>query len=390
MPRFTPAVEKVFDWLVDGAPGCGDAVKVISKLLPDLREAGVPIDRFSAFVKSLHPAVFARSFQWEPGAAVVVREWLWADTRMPQYHASVVKKLYDEPVEVRCRLGQSEEVPYTDVNGIKALGFTDYVALPLKFMSGASNVTAYATKAPGGFSDEHVEALRQITRALSRVAETLVLMRNAVNLLNTYVGRDAGERILKGHIQRGDTESISCVIWFSDLRGFTSLSSERTPMEVINVLNQLFDCQVPAIEANGGQVLKFIGDGMLAIFPIDAKVSVGQAGDKALDATVQAYAALDALNVKRAAEGQPTLRFGVALHVGEVGYGNIGGANRLDFTAIGPAVNLASRLEGLTGKLEKRVLVSEALGKELSSRIEPVGEFELKGVAQKQKVFQPA
>lgn len=389
MGRFTPGAQKVFDWLVDGAPPCGDAVSVINKLLPDLREGGVAVDRFSAFVKSLHPHVFARSFLWEPAQAVRVREWTWADTLLPQYQATVVKKIFDSAIEVRVRLGAGERVDYLDVNALADQGYTDFVALPLTFMSGAINVTTYATRAPGGFGDDQVEALRHINRALSRVAETLVLMRNAVNLLNTYVGRDAGERILKGKIQRGDTESISCVIWFSDLRGFTSLSGERTPMEIIQVLNQLFDCQVPAIEANGGQVLKFIGDGMLAIFPVGEKVSAKAAGDRALEATVKAYAALDALNGKRAAEGQPTLRFGVALHVGEVGYGNIGGANRLDFTAIGTAVNVASRIEGLTGKLEKRVLVSEALAREVSAPVRLVGEFELKGVAQKQKVYEP-
>jgi adenylate cyclase len=385
----TPEVQRVFDWLVDGAPGCGDAVKVISKLLPDLVAAGVPVDRFTAAVKSLHPHVFARAFAWEPGQAVKVHEWTWADTARPEYAASVIKKLYDTPVEVRVQL-EREQTQYLDINALKAQGFTDYVALPLRFMSGVSNFTAYATRRVGGFSEADLDALRLVTRALSRVAETLVLMRNAVNLLNTYVGRDAGERILKGHIQRGETESIQCVIWFSDLRGFTSLSGERTPMEIITVLNQLFDCQVPAIEANGGQVLKFIGDGMLAIFPLDAQVTAKAAGDKAVDATVKAFAALEALNLKRAAEQQPTLRFGVALHVGEVAYGNIGGANRLDFTAIGTAVNVASRIEGLTGKLEKRVLVSEALVKELSAPARFAGEFELKGVAQKQKVFEPS
>lgn len=389
MSRFTPEVQKVFDWLVDGAPGCGDAVKVIAKLMPDLVAAGVPVDRFSAAVKSLHPHVFARAFGWEPGQAVKVLELSWADAARPEYASSVVKALYDAPVEVRVRLDR-EKTPYVDVGALAAKGITDFLALPLRFMSGATNYTAYATRRAGGFTDADLEALRHVTRALSRVAETLVLMRNAVNLLNTYVGRDAGERILKGHIQRGDTESIQCVIWFSDLRGFTSLSGERTPMEIITVLNQLFDCQVPAIEANGGQVLKFIGDGMLAIFPLDEKVTAKVAGDKALAATVQAYAALDALNQRRAAENQPTLRFGVSLHVGEVGYGNIGGANRLDFTAIGTAVNVASRIEGLTGKLEKRVLVSERLAQQLTSPTRSVGEFELKGVAQKQKVFEPA
>jgi adenylate cyclase len=390
MSRFSPGVEKAFDWLIDGAPGAKDAVAVVARLLPELRAGGIQVDRFNAFVRSLHPHVFARSFHWDPEHPVTVREWTWADTARDGYKQSVVKAIYDAPIEVRCRLHAGEKSNFVDINALFEQGYTDYLALPLKFMSGQTNPAAYATKAPGGFPEEQVEALRHVTRALSRVAETLVLMRNSVNLLNAYVGRGAGERILKGQIQVGEVESISCVIWFSDLRGFTSLSGERTPLEIISVLNQLFECQVPAIEANGGEVLKFIGDGMLAIFPIDAKQSAKAAGERAVEATKKAYEALDALNLKRTEQGQPSLRFGVSLHVGEVAYGNIGGANRLDFTAIGTAVNVASRIEGLTGKLEKRVLLSEALAKQLAVPTRSVGEFELKGVAQKQAVFELA
>lgn len=388
--QFRPGVRKVFDWLVDGAPGAGDPVAVISRMLPELVEAGVPIARFSATVRTLHPHVVARSFTWRPGAKVEVIERTWDQMHHPGFLASAVKKVFDDAAELRVRLHQGEQTPFSEVAALAGQGITDYLALPFKFMIGSTHFVSYATAQAGGFSDEDVESLRHVTRALTRVAETLALMRTAVNLLNTYVGREAGERILKGRITLGDTELIRCVIWFSDLRGFTSLSGERTPKEIIGVLNAVFDCQVSAIEANGGQVLKFIGDGMLAIFPLDEKVAAKAAGEKALDATRKAYAELDALNARRAAQGEGALRFGVALHVGEVGYGNIGGANRLDFTAIGPAVNLASRIEGLTGKLDKRVLVSAELAGVLDSPMRSVGEFELKGVAKPQAVFEPA
>ena len=202
-------------------------------------------------------------------------------------------------------------------------------------------------------------------------------------------GNDAGDRILKGHIQRGDTEMIRCVIWFSDLRGFTSMSGDRTPKEIIGILNEFFECQVPAIEREGGQVLKFIGDGLLAMFPVDATHDSKTAGEASVRATTAAFKALEQLNVLRRARGDSDLAFGVALHLGEVAYGNIGGASRLDFTAIGPAVNLASRIEGMTGKLGKPVLLSAALTKELTVPTRSVGSFELKGISEKAELFEP-
>jgi len=240
-----------------------------------------------------------------------------------------------------------------------------------------------------GFTDSHLAALAHVVRPLARVGETFALMRTAVNLLNTYVGNDAGDRILKGQLQRGDTQNIACVIWFSDLRGFTRLSGERTPTEIITVLNEFFDCQVPAIEKHGGQVLKFIGDGLLAIFPITDRRSVKDAGEAALAASREAMTALSTLNEVRAGRGEAPLAFGVALHVGDVAYGNIGGAGRLDFTAIGPAVNLASRIEGLTGKLGKPVLLSGALAQTLPRPGARLGAFELKGVTGHVDVYEP-
>lgn len=378
-------VQALFDWLVDGAPGAATPMDVLARMGPDLRAAGVPVDRLSAFVRTLHPHIVGRGFFWEPAGPVRVTEHPWSGLQTDEYKRSAPAKIQAEGCEVRVRLDR-EATTFSGLDGLSAQGFVDYLAAPMRFMGGTVHVMSYATKTPGGFTDAQVAALRHVTRPLSRVAETLALMRTAVNLLNTYVGRDAGDRILKGKIQRGDTESIRSVIWFSDLRGFTSLSGERTPTEIIAVLNQVFDCQVPHIEAHGGEVLKFMGDGMLAIFPIQA--SVAAAAEQAALAVREAFTALDALNESRRQPGEPPLRFGVALHVGDIAYGNIGGAGRLDFTAIGPAVNLASRIEGLTGKLDKRVLLSEALAQAAPFATRSVGRFDLKGVAGPQEVYE--
>jgi adenylate cyclase len=187
------------------------------------------------------------------------------------------------------------------------------------------------------------------------------------------------------------------VLWCSDLRGFTSLAGAVEPLALIRVLNDVFDCQVPAIERHGGEVLKFIGDGLLAIFPLDAKDGGDVRGDAdsharrrcddALEAASDAMGALSALNDRRAAEGQRAVRVGLALHVGDVAYGNIGGAGRLDFTCIGSAVNLASRLEGLTARLDRPVVASADFARLSTRPMQPAGRFDLKGVAESQAVF---
>ncbi|HEY4221296.1 MAG TPA: adenylate/guanylate cyclase domain-containing protein, partial [Myxococcota bacterium] len=202
---------------------------------------------------------------------------------------------------------------------------------------------------------------------------------------------DAGERILAGQIQRGDTHSMRAVIWFSDLRGFTSMSSALPPATIIATLNDVFDCQVPAIELRGGEVLKYMGDGMLAIFPIvdDSDAAVRARCDEAIAAAQEAFASLDALNGRRGGKSEAPVRFGIALHIGDIAYGNIGGANRLDFTCIGSAVNLAARLETLTAKLSKNLVVSEDIARHTTAPLDDLGLHELKGVPTPSRAFSP-
>jgi adenylate cyclase len=277
------------------------------------------------------------------------------------------------------------------LDGLVAEGFTDFYAGPLRFISGQVHANTFATRAPEGFTDEHIAAIDRLLRPLSRIAEIFALSRTAVNLLNTYVGHNAGERILSGQIQRGETTTIRAVIWFSDLRGFTSLTGILGANEIVHVLNELFDAQVPCIEKHGGEVLKFMGDGLLAIFPVSTdEASVRARCDAALDAARESFETLATINAKRAERQRGEIRFGLALHVGDIAYGNIGGSGRLDFTCIGPAVNVAARLESLTSKLGRTLVTSAEFARYSSKPLSSLGRFELKGVAGDAEVFEPA
>jgi adenylate cyclase len=383
-------LQATFDWLLDGVPGAKTPVDIVARLGPELVAAGIPIAWVEAFVRTLHPSVVGRSFGWGPGQAVQVREHSYAYMHSPDFLASPIARVFRTAEPLRARLLEGDRA-FAELPALRELaqqGYTDYFGAPLRFMNGEVHGIAFLTREQAGFTDEQLAGIAYVLRPLTRITEIFALARTAVNLLNTYVGRNAGERILAGHIQRGDTDIIRCVIWFSDLRGFTSMADSVAPGELIRTLNELFDCQVTAIELHGGEVLKYMGDGLLAIFPI--------AGDRARDACAaglaaadHAFASLVGLNQRRVADGDRALSFGLALHVGDVAYGNIGGAGRLDFTCIGPAVNLAARLEGLSGKTGRALLLSEDFASALAAPSELVGTFELKGLGTQQRVFAP-
>jgi len=208
-----------------------------------------------------------------------------------------------------------------------------------------------------------------------------------VTLLDTYVGHQSGERILAGRIRRGDSEMIRAVIWLSDLRGFTALTDRLAGPTVIAMLNRLFDCQIPPILERGGEVLKLIGDGLLAIFPVASKAAEADVCNQALEAAQDFRRRVAALKDPAGDGSVERLRFGLALHIGEILYGNIGGGNRLDFTSIGPAINLAARLEKVSAELGRSVVVSADYARHCQGRLVPLGDFVLKGFAQRTTAF---
>lgn len=376
-------LDTLFDWLVDGAPGAPTPMAAVERVSSDLVAFGIPVARTEAFVRTLHPHIAGRSFVWTPGKPVEVVERTYAYLNSPEF--------LDGPVGEVFRAGRAVRLRASDGGRAAELlgpgGFSDYFAGPLRFTSGQVHAITFATRAPSGFRHSDVAAFERVLRPLSRIAEIMALTRTAANLLSTYVGHGAGERILAGKILRGDTEALRAIIWFSDLRGFTQLSSQLEPRQIIEVLNELFDCQLPPIDTRGGEVLKFIGDGLLAILPLEADAA--KSCDAALQAADEAFQLLEQLNARKAQSGKSPIRFGLALHVGEVAYGNIGGSSRLDFTAIGPAVNLAARLEGLTGKLDQRLVVSAEFARLCSRPMETLGRFALKGVPGEQEAFAP-
>jgi adenylate cyclase len=270
---------------------------------------------------------------------------------------------------------------------MRAEGVTDYIALPLAHVDGSFHASSWTTKQPGGFTDEQLDALRALMPPLARLIEITRLRRTASILLDTYVGNRAGERILGGQIRRGHTDTMDAAIWLSDLRGFTALS-DRLPAEtVVDILNLYFDCQVSAIRTHGGEVLKFMGDGLLAVFPIDEYVGdVKKACAQVLEAARESRANVGALQYP-IGETIERFRFGVALHVGRILYGNIGGGDRLDFTCIGPAVNLAARLEKIAGRLHRTVVASSAFVDACPGDWADLGEFPIAGFSKAERVY---
>jgi adenylate cyclase len=379
-------VASVVDWLVDGARTVAAPQDVLADLCDRLVRCGLPLHRVAVFVRTLHPDIMGRRFLWRRGESVLVTEADYAMLETETYHRSPVRAVFASAQPIRLRI-EDPDCPqdYGIYEELRDEGVSDYLIQPLPFTSGEAHAISWTTTRPGGFQAFDLAALEAIRLPLARVAEIYGLRRTAINLLDTYVGRKTGERILQGRIRRGDIERIEAVILLTDLRGFTNLGDQLPGDRVLSLLNSYFDCLVPPIEEHGGEVLKFMGDGLLAIFAVtDDPAAACQA---ALAATAQARAALAAANAERS-DG-PALRQGMALHLGDVLYGNIGSAGRLDFTAIGPAVNLTARLETVARDLGRDLVVSAEFAAHCPGSLIPLGKIALRGFREPQEVFAP-
>jgi adenylate cyclase len=380
------ALQQVTDWLIDGARSATTPTLMMSEACERLVQAGLPLWRVGVFIRMLHPDVFGRGFFWRPGSEVMVTAADFDIRDSAEYRSSPLALLYDTEREVRFRLDDPASRGFPFFDEMRAEGVTDYIALPLWFV-GEMHASSWTTKQTSGFSDRQLDALRALAPPLARVIEIVSLSRKAATLLDTYVGNRAGERILGGQIRRGHTETMHAVIWLSDLRGFTALSDRLVPEMVVDILNRYFDCQVPAIRHHGGEVLKFMGDGLLAVFPIaEDEGNTAEVCRRVLQAARQSRASVEALSYDNG-ETVEHFRFGVALHVGRILFGNIGGGNRLDFTCIGPAVNLAARLEKIAGRLKRTVVASEQFAGICGGDWTDLGEFPIAGFARAERVY---
>ena len=380
-------LQKLTEWLIDGARTAPNPTRMMAETCERLVAAGLPLWRVGVFIRTLHPDIVGRNFIWRPGAEVTVGSANYDVLDSPGFLNSPLAIVFGEGREVRALLDGPDGNRFSLFDDLREEGVTDYIALPLVHIDGSFHASSWTTKQPGGFTDEQLIALRSLISPLARLIEITRLRRTASVLLDTYVGNRAGERILGGQIRRGHAETMHAAIWLSDLRGFTALS-DRLPAEtVVDILNQYFDCQVSPIRAHGGEVLKFMGDGLLAVFPIDEYVGdASKVCAEVLEAARESFANVEALQYP-IGDTIERFRFGVALHVGRILYGNIGGGNRLDFTCIGPAVNLAARLEKIAGRLHRTIVASQAFTDACPGGWTDLGEFPIAGFSKAERVY---
>ncbi len=357
----TGRIGQLADWLIDGARSSPDIRSTIAETCDRLRQAGISVSRFVLLFLQLHPNLAGSRFCWLEDGSIEQ-----ADARLGLFDDADFR---DNPMSVLLKTRQPIRRKLCDpdcpadfqlLQGLKAEGVTDYLVVPLMFSNGEVHGMTWSTNREGGFDDEDLEALEKIRAPFTRVFESYILRLNASNLLSAYVGHDIGHKILAGHVRRGDIEEISACVVFADLVGFTKLSNERPAAEVLDRLNTFYDCVVPPILERGGEVLKFMGDGILAIFPITAGESEAEASAcrLALEALRQAWG-----GGPGPAFGEERPPFRAAVHVGKVQYGNIGSLNRLDFTAIGPTVNLTARFLEAAKAMNGQTVVSEQVAR---------------------------
>jgi adenylate cyclase len=374
-------------WFVTEAYRIADTGQLIAAAGEQLVAAGIPLYRLAYFQLTLHPEFAGKAYTWRRGHGVEVSEATHGLMERSEYLDNPLPPVFEQRRTVRVRLEAAEpQAPI--LKQLKQDGATDYVALPLLFTTGHVDALSVVSDRPGGFSAVDLDRMFQLQFAFTRIVETHSLRDTATNLLDAYVGRAAGQRILAGEVKRGDGQTIEAVLWYCDLRGFTR-ASDRLPRDaIIGLLNDYFSIMGGAVTNAGGEILKFMGDGMLAMLPIASPAERSATAARATEAAVAAFRMIAALNLMRTTVDEPAVRFGLALHVGEVMFGNIGASARLDFTVIGPAVNHAARLEKLCGQLDRPIVVSQALAALLPERdVVLLGHHLLKDIDEPQPVY---
>lgn len=375
--------------LVRPPPGL-DCAGLVFLFCETLRSLGVPLERSRCVLFTLHPLFHARSFVWDAQIGSSTEVHSHGIQTLPDYAQSPVHAVREGGLpRVRRRL-EDPSVPadYDGLSGLRAKGITDYLCLPVHFLDGTRHAMTFATAAPGGFADVEAEEIEEALAIVGLLLE--IAARNDMNttMLRTYLGADAARHVLSGQVRLGDGETISAVIWLSDLRDFTAMSDRLPLPELLEILDAFYDTVVTPIEEADGEVLKFIGDAVLAAFPVNPATGPGPAVRRALEAAKESLRRSELVNAGRAAHGRRTFGFGIALHVGEVMYGNVGVPERLDFTVIGPAVNLASRLEGLCRPLAQAALASESFAKFCGpDEVQDLGPQAVRGVEQPVRVY---
>lgn len=378
----------VIDWLTNGTRDERFIDNIFAQMCNRLQQAGIPLKRSTLHILINHPQWLGARFMWSDGMRDAEIALVDYDVReRSEYIGSAANEMQDGAAEVRENLERDAALgrKHALYDEMRQKGLTDYVAWPLYHTLGKRHFITFATDRPGGFSDADIAALKSVLPVLALVSEIRIKNRLARTLLETYVGTHAGELILAGATRRGTGTTVRAAIMICDLREFTKISDNWPRDDVIDLLNDYFDAMSEPIARHGGEILKFIGDGLLAIFPLQH----ADACADLLHAVTEARQAMAALNERNGATGRAPLNYGIGVHVGDVMYGNIGSSSRLDFTVIGPAVNMASRLETLTKQLGRTVLLSRDFAELVQPQfeLERVGKHEVRGFSDPIELF---
>ena len=360
----------------------------LEQLMNRVLEAGIPVWRTYIGLQLVHPQLQAMGFLWRRGQSVETVARAYGVQFTPAYIGSPLQEVREGGAPVRYRLDQLTDRHHEVLHEVKQGGGTDYFSLPMRIRrDGPLPVVAFATDRTGGFSEADIDDLTRLVDMMGAVTEMHIEESVAQTVAQTYLGRQVGDRILRGMIRRGDGEEIRAVLWFSDLRDFTGLNERLPPDQVLELLNNYFQLVGDALAKNGGEILKFIGDGVMAYFPAEDALFMPMVTAAALDAARQLIADAEAANEARATGGAEPIKFGIGLHVGTVTFGNIGTEDRLDFTVIGSAVNRASRLEGLTKALGVPVCASAEFNADCPRPMKSLGKHRLRGVREPVEIF---
>jgi adenylate cyclase len=379
-------IEDLGPWLVGAARERRELGSLFEAFCAELRRRGSVINRGSLGLEGLDPQIGGMRYTWEDNVVKHTSVPRAGVVQSASYLNSPMRIVDESGKPFRQRIQGAQTMPLLEE--LRLTGATDYAMFPMPFIDTTrSAVIAYSTGSAAGFSDAELLALEMATDLFGPYAERQVLRQIAADLLDVYVGPHTGRRIIEGHVERGDVETIEAAIWLADLRGFTRRSESSAIKDVLKGLNAWLEAMVAPIHEHDGEVLKFIGDAILAIFPTSRERSGRAACEAALAAAERACRQVDEVNRVRAEQKRWPLEFGLSLHFGEVVYGNIGAPRRLDFTVIGAAVNRASRLQDLSKQLRRRVVISGIFAGYIRDPLAPLGIHHLRDVVEPQSVY---
>ncbi|HKU93763.1 MAG TPA: adenylate/guanylate cyclase domain-containing protein [Vineibacter sp.] len=392
-------IEQIAAWVVARGLAGASETDLMDGFCTRCHAAGLELSRGLTIIDTLHPIYEGRAFRWrsdgvEESAVIEYGPTNEGEAAENWQNSAFYHILKIGADELRCRLGPTDPADFSTLQTLREQGQTDYFAMVQRFADRGTIgemdcfYSSWTTADPDGFCESTLAALRRLVPSLALAIKCASLARIAGTLVEVYLGQDAGERVLSGRISRGVAERISAVLWFSDLRGYTTITDTAPPDEVIPLLNDYADAVITSIREAGGEVLKLIGDGTLAIFKSDDRA---EACRSALRAEAALRERQRALNAQRMDQNRPVTSVYLGLHIGDVFYGNIGSRDRLDFTVVGPAVNEVSRIASMCRSVDRELLMSSAFrsGLDAAGRnyLVSTGRFALRGISRAQDLY---